>query len=124
MHFTIGEAMSRTYRRKNYHLSKNTSWSGYTKQWGRDTASRFVCIGGTVCQSYCEKTKAEKIFDFLHNHTDKGNYSNKSPKRYYRQWKKAMEKTNFKKQLAQWKKDPDYEIISQMRIASDNWSWY
>lgn len=121
--------MSRTYRRKNYHLTRNTSWDDYTKAWGRHTEYGMVSHKTDLTRygvywEYREKTKEEKIYSYLWMHTDKSRYDTKSPKRWYRKEQRVKEKTNYKRQLMRWEQNPDYEIIEQYRMALDSWGWY
>lgn len=120
--------MSRTYRRKNYEKQYLGKWFGISKQFGYYAEYDIDYVpdrpGHNWLRVWREPTKEEYFKNWYMAHGDKGSYLTEAPPRWYRNMKRRKERANFKTQYHKWLKNPEFEIISQLKIAQDNWDWY
>lgn len=119
--------MSRTYRRKNFHHTQNTSWDtkGIKKCGGKlNTECDYISnFNGSWSYEYRTKTKKEKIKYFIRTHTDckPGIYG--VPSWYNHLYEKKFRMKN-KQELCKWNKDHDYEPMCISTPKDSAWDWF
>lgn len=119
--------MSRTYRRKNFHLTQNTSFDtiGIKKCGGKlnTECDYWLTDNGGLNKSYRTKTKSEKIKYFIRTHTDNKRGVYHVPSWYNRLFERKFRMRN-KHEIHKWYKNHDYEPMCASTPKDSAWDWF
>lgn len=123
--------MSRTFRRKGFEKTQNTSWNkqgnsvaGYYTEYDliypEGVNSRWYYW--TALRIYREPTKEERKFKFLVAHGE-SHRSERTPSREYRQSRERKMRRYNKQELYKFKDNSDYEPMVKTNPDSHYWDW-
>jgi len=121
--------MSRTYRRKNYELTQNTSWDRVGRRvYGFNVERDFIIHHGdryyfyeTVYRSATKK-EIQDEYKIIHTDNQKSKYDN-PPSWFVRLYfEKPLRKHN-KRELHRFIRNPDYEPMCEKKSRDALWDW-
>jgi hypothetical protein len=106
--------MARTYRRKNYESTQNTSWD--TK--GFKTAGHYTTSDGSwynhVEKTFRPMTKREAYKRWRWNHGESRDANQRSPSRYYRERRMSQNRGINEREIFKWvKSNGEYEPMGE-----------
>lgn len=114
--------MSRTYRRKNYERTQNTSWDVR----GFKTAGHFTEYDGSYgyCDvTYREMTKEERFTREKYLHGESSSHNSRSPNRWHRSHREREYRQYMKRELTKFLKHVEYEVDHRSRPINCWWDW-
>ncbi len=125
--------MSRTFRRKGYEATQNTSWDKHGNSVaGYYTESDLVRRPGyngplwycvNFLKVYREPTKAERFRKWYSAHGESRTASERSPNKWHRQHRQNELRTEARRQLNKFLRNDEYEPIIRAKPTSHYWDW-
>lgn len=119
--------MARTFRRKNFEATQNSSWEAK----GFKTAGHFTTYDGSWFGWACKPelvfrpmTPREAYKQWKWYHGESSNANERTPGRYYRQYRQNQNRMINKTEIVKWvKANGEYEPFFEANPRCCKWDW-
>lgn len=111
--------MSRTYRRKHYHLTQNTSWD----RRGKKVALQYTKRVGYYNPTYRKMTEREIVEYEIRTHRDNKRGSYTPPSWFNRLYERKFRRMN-KRELHKYMRNEEYEPMCMSNPPDTKWDWW